>query len=121
MLTPWLRSAISDGDIPWPDVGSDTRYGLGIHTSMTPAAKRARVRCAQLRWHPDKFMQKFGARLLPTTRDEVHAQCRVCADRVASYVVHLVCVQIMARVKRVSQAINAMAERVKAEVASAGA
>ena len=134
--TLWLVThrcaAITEGDIPWPDVGSSTRYGLGIHDSMTAAAKRSRLRVAIRRWHPDKFMQKFGSNLLPSARDAVRA--RLALVRVSVGHVYMApgqsdecsgapCPvmrrgrsQIMERVKSVSQALNAMGERIKKEM-----
>jgi|EP01043_Picozoa_sp_COSAG02_P008405 hypothetical protein len=37
----------------------------------TGAEKKKAFRAASLRWHPDKFVQKFGARLHDTDRDDI--------------------------------------------------
>jgi len=36
----------------------------------------------QARWHPDRFLQKFGARLAPDERDEVLRRVTAMAARI---------------------------------------
>ena len=37
----------------------------------TAAERKQAFRAASLRWHPDKFVQRFGARLQDTERDDI--------------------------------------------------
>ena len=53
-------------DVPWPDVGVlSNAQALGLEVD---------VRALQARWHPDRFSQKFGARLAEGDRDAIMAR-----------------------------------------------
>ena len=58
--------------------------GWGAHSAGRgggPAARRAAFRRASLRWHPDKFAARFGARLPdPGVRAEVLARAQALAQ-----------------------------------------
>lgn len=79
-------------DVPWPSKGSmnsiiDVLFcDLGI--TCTTALKKY-VRQQQVRWHPDKFRQRFGERLEEGSKEKV-----------------------LERVKQISQAINNRAETI---------
>jgi hypothetical protein len=45
-------------DIPWPS-GTDENI-LSMDMTMPAEKAKAQIKQAQLRWHPDKFMQKYG-------------------------------------------------------------
>ena len=72
----WSRFAQSGGeapiraaDVPWPTL---TAAALGLDPRLTSAAERKQAfRAASLRWHPDKFLQSYGARLVPEERDDI--------------------------------------------------
>ena len=62
------------GDVPWPpgcgDGEADSASArpldladLGVAAGAPPAEALAALRTAQLRWHPDKWQQRFGDRL----------------------------------------------------------
>ena len=55
------RIAVKDLPLP-PDMTNPLCLPLGA----TLAEKRAALRKASLRWHPDKFQQKFGRRIATT-------------------------------------------------------
>jgi len=74
-------TGVTEGDVPWPDVGSADTYGFGLHATMSASEKLRRLRTAQRRWHPDKFMQKFGSRLLPSDREKVRYLSQLHATR----------------------------------------
>nr|KAG5712106.1 hypothetical protein BaRGS_020832 [Batillaria attramentaria] len=79
-------------DIPWPSKGSiesvmDVLFcDLGIKCKT---ALKKYVKQQQVRWHPDKFLQKFGERIEEQSKDKV-----------------------LERVKQISQAINKRAETI---------
>ena len=53
-------------DVPWPDVGVlNNALALGLEVD---------VRALQTRWHPDRFTQKFGSRLVESERDAILAR-----------------------------------------------
>lgn len=81
---------LSFGDIPWPSRGSlesvdEVLFGDKNDWSI-PALKKY-VREQQVRWHPDKFLQKFIDKIAPKSFEKV-----------------------MERVKEISQALNKKAE-----------
>ncbi|XP_046551552.1 NF-kappa-B inhibitor-like protein 1 [Haliotis rubra] len=87
---------LSYSDIPWPGRGSlhDFTEVLFCDLPDKSSAKfRKYLRDQQIRWHPDKFTQKFGKRLLDTDKDK-----------------------IMEKVKEISQALNKVAETVPKQV-----
>ena len=69
----WVRHVIRS-DLPLPGLSE----------------RRLAYRAASLRWHPDKFIQGFGAQLVPAEREAV-----------------------LKRVTEVSQAINAIFQQQK--------
>ena len=64
---------------------------LGLDLSAPAAERKAAFRSASLRWHPDKFVQSFGGRLVPDEREA-----------------------ILQRVTQVSQAVNALMQEAPA-------
>ena len=77
------EASVRAADVPWPTLEA---AALGLDPRATSAAERKQAfRTASLRWHPDKFVQSFGARLQPEERE-----------------------QVLQRVTEVSQAINAL-------------
>ena len=89
----WLRfeqkhsggvGTIRAADIPWPPL--DDAAALGLDARYASSADRRRAfRTANLRWHPDRFVQAWGGLLAADERDAV-----------------------LQRVTEVSQAINAL-------------
>ena len=52
---------ITAADIPWPAAGdADPLPGV---LALPLGDRKVRLRLLQRRWHPDKFTQRFGARL----------------------------------------------------------
>ncbi|XP_046332817.1 NF-kappa-B inhibitor-like protein 1 [Haliotis rufescens] len=87
---------LSFKDIPWPGRGSlhDFTEVLFCDFPDKSSSKfRKYLRDQQIRWHPDKFTQKFGKRLLDSDRDK-----------------------IMEKVKEISQALNKVAETLPKQV-----
>ena len=68
------RHADGDGtirmaDVPWPKLDAAS---LGLDARYTSLAQRKKAfRASSLRWHPDKFVQSFGAQLAPSEREAV--------------------------------------------------
>ena len=52
---------IGEKQVPWPCQGDNVP--LPGHQDMEPQARKVAVRQLQLRWHVDKFTQKFGRHL----------------------------------------------------------
>ena len=46
----------------------------GFDPSWT-CTRQAAVRAASLRWHPDKFMSKYGKRIAPEDRSNIAKVC----------------------------------------------
>ena len=42
-----------------------------LEASMDGAARRRAVQAELRRWHPDKFVARYGGALLPTERNEI--------------------------------------------------
>ena len=62
-------SPISVADVPWPQLQAAT---LGLDPARANGAERKQAfRMHSLRWHPDKFLQVFGARLDAAEREEI--------------------------------------------------
>ena len=78
---------VNERQVPWPSQGD--HQPLPGHQDMEPQARKVAVRQLQLRWHIDKFTQKYG-RLLSGESGEKDA--------------------ILRRVVTVSQALNAIIE-----------
>ena len=76
-----LLRPIRYSDIPFPSM--PLAFPASVYRD--PQRRRDMVRTLQMRWHPDKFLQAFGASLDPV--DDA---------------------RIMTRVKEVSQAINSI-------------
>lgn len=56
-------------DVPWPILTSDA---LGLNPAIASKAQRKQAfRSMSLRWHPDKFLQGFGARLHEAEREAI--------------------------------------------------
>lgn len=78
------------GDIPWIDEPTPEAFNsLVLCGAEGPAEVKKRLRMELVRWHPDKFVGRFGARLAPTDRERV-----------------------LERVKGMSQALNALSAAV---------
>lgn len=85
---------LSFGDIPWPSKGSIEHIMevlFGDKTTWNVPALKKYVREQQVRWHPDKFLQKFIDRIAPKSYGKV-----------------------MERVKEISQALNKKSESLSA-------
>lgn len=75
-------------DIPWLASSEEGAKALILHGVQGPADRKKRLRLELMRWHPDKFTAKFGARIAGPDR-----------GRVAE------------GVKRVSQLLNSLSSR----------
>ena len=62
-------------DVPWPDTGT-LRRGLALGLPGLD------MRALQARWHPDRFMQRYGARLAAEEREGVMARVTAVAAEV---------------------------------------
>ncbi|KAK9813272.1 hypothetical protein WJX72_011743 [[Myrmecia] bisecta] len=82
---------MSYAEVPWPTTSSDMDFvkGVFLYGCQGPEDTKKRVRLELLRWHPDKFMARFGKRLLAAERD-----------------------RILARVQAISQVLNVIGESI---------
>uniref|UniRef100_A0A7S0Y8Q0 NF-kappa-B inhibitor-like protein 1 n=1 Tax=Polytomella parva TaxID=51329 RepID=A0A7S0Y8Q0_9CHLO len=55
---------------PWPAV-PDNQYVAMVLTGAGKDGARARIKAELLRWHPDKFMSKFGSKIREVDRQKV--------------------------------------------------
>eukprot|EP00850_Spirogloea_muscicola_P024438 SM000821S22583 [mRNA] locus=s821:1613:2157:- [translate_table: standard] len=63
------------GDIPWPvPPGSEPEMGALLLAGVPPAEHRKRLRTEVLRWHPDKFVQRWGQRLSDKEQERIVAR-----------------------------------------------
>lgn len=62
-------------DVPWlvDDIDQDKTEltDFVLYGAVTADEQRRRSRAELMRWHPDKFIAKFGARLLATDRTRI--------------------------------------------------
>ena len=88
---PKLRGPLTYDVIPWPDLKSLESFVL-TNADRTDSGKcRKLLREEQIRWHPDKFAQKFGEKLNALAEK----------DRL----------KIVDQVKLVSQELNALSQK----------
>eukprot|EP00658_Telonema_sp_P-2_P055930 TRINITY_DN44446_c0_g2_i1.p1 TRINITY_DN44446_c0_g2~~TRINITY_DN44446_c0_g2_i1.p1 ORF type:complete len:256 (+),score=34.05 TRINITY_DN44446_c0_g2_i1:121-888(+) len=55
-------------DIPFP---TEIELGLQARRAMGSSQRERAMKHLVLRWHPDKFFQKFGSKLRPCERDQI--------------------------------------------------
>lgn len=73
------KEPLSEESVPWPPSSPEGALGIDCRSSSSGAVKKA-FRKFALRWHPDKFLQKFGARFKETpSREQVVVMARVTA------------------------------------------
>ena len=82
------KEPLSEANVPWPPISLEETLGVstsssiggdgGRSGSVAGAAKKKAFKRFAKRWHPDKFLQKFGARFAATPpRDQVVIMARV--------------------------------------------
>jgi len=87
----WERFAASKAaglvysDVPWPDAGATVPNALLTFALQQAGDVKAELRKLQVRWHPDKWAQRYAARL-----EETQAGL------------------VLERVKEISQLVNGM-------------
>lgn len=74
-------------DVPWPDAGTEPNKLLLHELQRAAEGGNAKVvlRKLQVRWHPDKWSQRYASRLL-----DVHAE------------------RVLGRVKEIAQLVNSL-------------
>jgi hypothetical protein len=113
-------------DVPWPSGEDENILNLDLELDQ-PQLKKL-IRTAQLRWHPDKFVQKWGQRLVvddgsssssssssssgsssssSSSSSDSSSSTEACGDKEGSEQE-----QILARVKHVAQCINTLKDSV---------
>ena len=66
--------------VPWPPSVEDVLRGMVLAAGGDKATAAKQVyRRATLRWHPDKFVNKFGAKLSGAHREEILSKVRAGA------------------------------------------
>ncbi|XP_052220447.1 NF-kappa-B inhibitor-like protein 1 isoform X5 [Dreissena polymorpha] len=63
-------------DVPWPSVKGEGSDMSVLFDKLEPGSSEYRkyLRDQQVRWHPDKFLQRFGSRLCDTDREKIIAR-----------------------------------------------
>ncbi|KAK9805018.1 hypothetical protein WJX73_002321 [Symbiochloris irregularis] len=79
---------IAMADVPWLLQDKDDARAIVLYGTSSPKEERKTIRTELLRWHPDRFSNKFGSRLLPSDKDA-----------------------ILQRVKHISQMLNSLAHK----------
>lgn len=78
-------SLLGEDDLPWPtQAGHEPEAGPLLLAGVAPPKQRKALREELMRWHPDKFGARFGARLLPEQRDRVQARVNAMSQAVAT-------------------------------------
>eukprot|EP00903_Cladosiphon_okamuranus_P017533 g16148.t1 len=55
---------------------------LGVNEGDSSDLKKAAIRAASLRWHPDKFMSKYGPRIVPEDRSKIAKDVQATMHRI---------------------------------------
>ena len=73
-------ASIRESSVPWPQL--DAR-SLGLDPRFaSPAAIKVNYHNAVRRWHPDKFVQSFGARLADDEREAILQRVKQVVQRI---------------------------------------
>jgi hypothetical protein len=81
--------SITYADVPWlvPDLSDKEQFeAVVLHGVEGPADVKRRLRSELLRWHPDKFVARFGARVAAGDRDRVLAGVQHTSQMLTSMV-----------------------------------
>lgn len=74
-------------DVPWPDAGVARPNALllhGVQCAAEGGSARATLRKLQVRWHPDKWSQRFASRLCPSHAERILGRVKDIAQHVNS-------------------------------------
>ena len=55
---------------------------IGVPESASDKAKKAALRAASLRWHPDKFLQAYGKLIVESDHERVMDQVNIMCQRI---------------------------------------
>eukprot|EP00520_Triparma_pacifica_P015392 CAMPEP_0118637202 /NCGR_PEP_ID=MMETSP0785-20121206/3027_1 /TAXON_ID=91992 /ORGANISM="Bolidomonas pacifica, Strain CCMP 1866" /LENGTH=353 /DNA_ID=CAMNT_0006528373 /DNA_START=659 /DNA_END=1717 /DNA_ORIENTATION=+ len=82
------NNCIRERDIPWlPRLrlsgpgGKESWKLVGVSEHADFELKKAALRVHTMRWHPDKFSQKWGSRIRAEEKEEVMERVRECCQR----------------------------------------
>ncbi len=77
---------LRERDVPWPTAAGREATDTGplLLAGVPPAARKAALREELMRWHPDKFGARFGARLAPGDAARVAARVNIMSQTVAA-------------------------------------
>jgi len=75
---------ISLCEVPFPpkELNQFELVGFSLSSPCSVDVKRARVRAAMVRWHPDKFQQSFGFLLHPDEKDHIMEKVKESFQRI---------------------------------------
>ncbi|CAM9307677.1 unnamed protein product [Chrysoparadoxa australica] len=91
----WIRfrerktQPIRHCDIPWPPTmrklpcGAEKFDIIGVHENANKDVKKAALRHALLRWHPDKFMVAYGGRFSPGHEESIKKDLKLTWLRIS--------------------------------------
>lgn len=82
----WSHTLRSYADVPWVVEGEQPNdelfRSIVLHgVEGGPAGVRTRLRTEVLRWHPDKFEARWGARLVAAERQRILARVQETAGK----------------------------------------
>jgi NF-kappa-B inhibitor-like protein 1 len=76
---------LRERDFPWPThAGREADAGPMLLAGVAGGARKQALREELMRWHPDKFGARYGARLAPAERERIHARVNVMSQTVAT-------------------------------------
>lgn len=79
-----LRSSLPQQQHTELQIDSQQLRTLVFHGANGPAALKAALRKELMRWHPDKFGARFGARLLDADKEVILAGVQAVAQQVTA-------------------------------------
>ena len=73
---PWLPVLVLMG----PD-GKESWRVIGVEEHSSFEDKKAALRAQTMRWHPDKFLSRFGSALFPEDYPRIESRVKECSQR----------------------------------------
>jgi len=77
------KAGLTFADIPWPSKQGEAMDISVLFDKMETGGDEYKkyLRDQQIRWHPDKFMQRFGARVDISDKDKILARVTVLSQK----------------------------------------
>ena len=66
-----MSGPVLHADVPWLPDNENGAQALILYGVQNAAERKKRLRLELMRWHPDKFVAKFGGRVIAKDRERV--------------------------------------------------